>query len=374
MSETRSCRYENVFAQASLQFCGHVDEYLIENTRNLCLLYVQPRFGEHCHTLRRYEEGRLVEERMIRSSQKLFLYYWLWFVHHNLELWRFARKQRGIVLAVVGHPVCLFGCSLMRLFRRVRYSYLIGDYFPERRLVIRAYERVKRFYHDRVDFSYYLTDAINRKMNRGTVVDADCRRTVMWGLDQFPDCVVPRKGCRRLLFVGLMRRGQGVEHLLDFVSRHRDYSLSLVGVAANGYDREIRERIVRQGLAERVYFENRFHSEKELRQIARSCLCGLALYDLAADNFTHYADPGKVKAYMELSLPVVMTRISDIVPYVERFQAGEVVDSLEAVASAVERIAADELRYMAGVAAFNAHFSFRNYYAAGYSAWEGVWK
>ena len=77
---------------------------------------------------------------------------------------------------------------------------------------------------------------------------------------------------------------------------------------------------------------------------------------------------------MELSLPVVMTRISDIVPYVERFQAGEVVDSLEAVASAVERIAADELRYMAGVAAFNAHFPFRNYYAAGYSAWEGVWK
>ena len=54
-------RYESVFALASLQFCGHLDEYLIANTRRLCLMYVLPRFGEQKQIIRRYEEGKLVD-------------------------------------------------------------------------------------------------------------------------------------------------------------------------------------------------------------------------------------------------------------------------------------------------------------------------
>ena len=54
-------RYESVFALASLQFCGHVDEYLIANTRRLCLMYVLPRFGAQKQIIRRYEEGKLNE-------------------------------------------------------------------------------------------------------------------------------------------------------------------------------------------------------------------------------------------------------------------------------------------------------------------------
>ena len=107
----RPFRYENVFAQASFQFCGHIDEYLIANTRHLALFYCQPRFGEHHHVLRRYEEGCLVDERVIRSSQGLFAYYWLWLWHHNVELWRFTRHRREATLLLCGHPVCLFGSA-----------------------------------------------------------------------------------------------------------------------------------------------------------------------------------------------------------------------------------------------------------------------
>ena len=67
-------RYESVFALASLQFCGHIDEYLIANTRRLCLMYVLPRFGAQKQIIRQYEEGKLVEERALRSSQNIFLY------------------------------------------------------------------------------------------------------------------------------------------------------------------------------------------------------------------------------------------------------------------------------------------------------------
>jgi len=366
-------RFESVFAQASFQFCGHSDEFLIRHTRHLCLMYCQPRFGKHHHTLRRYESGKLVEEREIRSSQGRFAYYWLWLWHHNVELWRFARRQEGPTLVVSGHPVLCFGMSLMRRLCKVRYSYHAGDYFPPTGFVIRTYERVKKFYHDRADFAFYLTDAINRKMNGGTVRKDARHQTVMWGLKPFADCQAVRTNSKRILFVGLMRSGQGIDRLLQFVADHAEYSLALVGVAANGYEQEIRRLIDASDMGSRVYFENRFHSEGELREIAKTCFCGVALYDMSADNFTHYADPGKVKAYMEFGLSVVMSRISEIVPFVERFKAGHIVDSVDGLDVALNEIAAHADEYGKGVAAFNAYFDYEPYYAEGYRAWEGVW-
>ena len=47
-TEERSFRYESIFAHANFQFCGHIDEYLIANTRRLCLLYCQPRLSNSC--------------------------------------------------------------------------------------------------------------------------------------------------------------------------------------------------------------------------------------------------------------------------------------------------------------------------------------
>ena len=367
-------RYESVFAHASFQFCGHIDEYLIANTRHLCLLYCQPRFGEHHHTLRVYEEGVMVEEREIPSSQRLISYYLLWIWHHNVELWRFTRRRRCPTLVFCGHPVGFFGKCLTGLFRKVIYAYWIGDYFPGGGVVIRAYEWLKKFYHDRLPFTYYLTDAINRKFNAERVRAEERHRTVMWGLSPFPECVSRSRGGKRILFVGLVRDGQGVEDLLRVLEQHADYSLAIVGVAANGYENVVRSVINAKGLADRVYFENRFHSEAELREIAKTCCCGIALYDRSPGNFTHYADPGKVKAYMELGLPVVMTRISDIAPFVERFRAGEVVDSAADAADAVARIVANPQPYADGVASFNSFFDYKAYYGLAFRALEGIWK
>lgn len=61
----RSFRYGNVFAQASSQFCRHMDEYLVADTRHFGLVYFQTRFGRGGHMFRRYEDGRLVEERRL---------------------------------------------------------------------------------------------------------------------------------------------------------------------------------------------------------------------------------------------------------------------------------------------------------------------
>ncbi len=353
--EERRYRYQSVFAHASFQFCGHIDEYLIANTRHLTLLRVQTRFGNGGHRLERYEEGRLVEERKLCSSKNIFLYYLLWAFHHNRELWRCAHRQKGFTIALFTHPVACFGMGIQRFFGRIRYAFWPWDWFVPNRLPIRIYASVVRHYIKRVDFAYALTQGIADKVGGNVSV-------VMLGMKRLPCADVDRSGSRRILVVGQLRQGQGVEAVLDFVAEHPKYSLALMGAAAHGFEKVIEDRVCAGHISERVYFPNRFVSQDELSEVAATCFCGLALYDTAPDNFTHFADPGKVKSYIEMGLPVVMTRISGIVPYVERFKAGEVIGSVDDLSDAMSRIAVNTLVYNEGVRSFAAHFEFNDYY------------
>ena len=348
-------RYESVFAHASFQFCGHIDEYLIKNTRRLLLLRFQTRFGKGGHRLERYEEGRLIEERKLCSSRNVFLYYLLMFIHHTRELWRFARDEKTRTVAFFTHPIGCFGMLVHRLFHKVRYVFWVWDWFPPRRLVLKVYALVVRFYARRVDCSCALTEAIAKEIG-GNV------RVAMLGMSRLPCAQVDRAGSRKLLVVGQLRHGQGIEEVLDFIGSHSEYSLALMGAAAAGFERDVLARIEQMNITERVYFPNRFVTQDELSAVAAECFCGLALYDTGGDNFTHYADPGKVKSYLEMGLPVVMTRISNVVSYVERFKAGEVIASIGELSAAVARIKAEPHIYTEGVRVFTDHFEFQQYY------------
>ena len=62
-----------------------------------------------------------------------------------------------------------------------------------------------------------------------------------------------------------------------------------------------------------------------------------------------------------MGLPVVMTRISEIVPFIARFHAGEVIDSVADLPAALSRIRRDPTSYFAGCRAFAEHFDYRKY-------------
>lgn len=343
-------KLEAVFAQASFQFCGHIDEYLIRHTRHLGLLYTQTRFGKDGHLLRRYEDGQLVEERRLSSVGSIVGYYTLWLWHWHRELSRFCRGRKD-VLALFEHPLGGVGMSLRR---RARHVFWQWDYFPGDGFVDRLFNAVAGYYARRCSQYIALTSAIGKAM------DLPRAKVVMLGLTQptqFGDA-----DSNRILMVGQLRGGQGIENILDFIAANPRYQLSLMGAAAHGFESVISERIAAAKMSDRVYFPNKFVTDAELREEASKCFVSLALYDTSKNNLTHYADPGKVKSSIEMGLPVVMTRISDIVPFIERFKAGEVIDSIADLPVAVDRIRGRYVDYQVGLRSFAAHFDCEIYY------------
>ncbi len=372
MNTSMLYRYKRIFAYGSSQFCGHIEEYLATHTTELCVLIIQPRIGQHQNLLRRYSKGVLLEARLLSSSQNIVLFYVLWYFHHVQELLRFSRSGEK-TLVFGGHPIVFFGTSLLKLVRPLVYAYWIGDYFPSSHPVIRLFERLKKWYHNRIPYTFYLSDAINRVMN-GTLVKTPSRRTVMWGLKPYSAMPMPPVSPFNLLFVGLIRPGQGLEILLDFLKEHSGYRLSLIGVGHAEYVVKLQTILCQMGLADRVFFPNRFYSEAELLEVARRCHVGIALYDTAPENFTHYADPGKVKAYAEMRLPVVMTRISDIVGYIERFNSGVVINSADELGNAIERIRDNYATYQDGIQKFIDYFDYNSHYQKAFLSFEEIWQ
>lgn len=345
-------RHEAVFAQANFQFCGHIDDYLIAHTRQLGLLYFQTRFGTGGHLFRRYEEGRLVEERTFAFAPSCLGYYGgmlrLW--HRELDAFRRGKAE---VTAVFTHP--LLACG--KMFRRnVRTFFWQWDHFPDTSPKSRLFNVFARFYAPRCSVYRPLTHAI------GKAVGLPDAKPLMLGVK--PPLRFGDPQSNRLLLVGQLRQGQGIEDVLGFLAAHPDYALSLLGASANGFGAEIRRRIAAGGMEGRVVFPDRFVSDAELRDEAAKCFAALALYDTAPNNFTHYADPGKVKSAIEMGLPVVMTRISEIVPFIERFHAGEVIDSVADLPAALSRIRRDPASYFEGCRAFAEHFEYGRYYGA----------
>ena len=167
---------------ASLQFCGHIEEYFAAHTEKLVVYIVMPRLKNRGNLVRVYKAGKLVEEEKVWSSDNIFLYYlsWLW-QYWKFILVYFGRKEHFVVLS--GHPISFFGMSIQKFLRpNIRFAYWIGDYFPPVNLSLRLFEKLKKYYHDRVSYTYYLSDTINRILNEGTIMNDRWKKTVMWGV------------------------------------------------------------------------------------------------------------------------------------------------------------------------------------------------
>ena len=118
------------------------------------------------------------------------------------------------------------------------------------------------------------------------------------------------------------------------------------------------------GIQKQVHFPNRFYFDKELTQLSKTCMAGLALYTTDNTNTIYYSDPGKIKAYAEMNLPLIMSKTSSIMPYIKKYHAGEVIERTpEALFTAVTKIKRSFDSYRADLRLLITVFYYDSYYA-----------
>jgi len=354
--------YKSIFIYSSLQFSGHVEEFFSENTEKLIVFVVMPRLKNKYNLLRVYSKGKLRKEKRIKSSSNIFLYYFLWWWHQNYFILKyFSKKDNFIIFGC--HPVCFFGMSLIKFIKKCRYAYWVGDYFPGNSNIISLFERLKRYYHDKMNYAFYLSDNINKVFNKGEIVDNHNKKTVMWGIK--PKKIVKKLSNKQfhMLFIGLIKDSQGLEFIFSFLRGHKNYKISIIGLCDDTLYLKYKNMIKVFKIENQVYFPNKFLSNDDLAKFSLNCDIGIALYNIDKSNPTYYTDPGKVKAYAELNLPVIMSSTSAISPFIKRFKAGEVISKKEeSLQNALIKIKKNHQLYKRGLKKFNDYFYYKKYY------------
>lgn len=353
--------YNNIFFYSSLQSLGNAEEYFAMHTEKLVVFVLMPRRQYDASLIRLYKKGKLIEEKNIKLSKNIFFYYFLWYIHYLFFLIKyFTNKEK--IFVITFHPISFFGMMLQKLARNIEFVFWDGDYFPPVNLSLVLFEKLKKHYNSKVKYAVYQSDLMNEKMN-DRIINSRDRKTVMWG-------VLPKKIKRlfdsnnfTILFVGAIKDSQGIEFLLEFLRTHIGYAVKIVGAGEDKLFLKYKKLIEKNNITRRVFFQNRFFSDSELAEISKTCQVGIALYDTGPKSGIYYTDPGKVKTYAALGLPIIMSNVSAIVPYVKKFGSGIVIKKNDkALEKALLEIKKNYPKYIKGLKAFNTYFYYETYY------------
>ena len=115
----------------------------------------------------------------------------------------------------------------------------------------------------------------------------------------------------QLVFLGSLEERMGVE-LLPFILeavRQEVSTASLLVIGDGPYRLQLESVVYERGLGAHTSFCGYIESEDTVHELLRTSMLALAPYVPEPGNFSYYADPGKLKAYVSAGLPVVLTDV-----------------------------------------------------------------
>jgi glycosyltransferase involved in cell wall biosynthesis len=322
-------------------------DYLLQKGAKQLVMVNHPlvKEGNSWHLLTRYEKGRLVSQKKYRLP--------------NHPPYTFALDP--FVPLRLPATTAWFGFNNLAARRGLRYRrrgkvqkvyYWAVDFVPERfgkSVLTRAYNRVDRQVSQQADARIELTGTAAEKRVEYLGLDAGAMApalTVPMGtwLERTPKAGAAAWKRKRVVYLGHLVERQGVATLLEALAivmrRNREVTADVVG--GGPLADELRTQAKKLGIAGRVTFHGFVKDHKDVEAILAEGTVAAAPYKHDRTNFTQFADPGKLKAYLGASLPMVLTDVPPNARQLEQAGAAVVVDDTpQAVAQGLERLLAD---------------------------------
>src|SRR5579859_67474 len=128
--------------------------------------------------------------------------------------------------------------------------------------------------------------------------------------------------------IGHIVKKQGVQLLIEaipeIVKKIPQFHAEIIGTGE--YVPEVEALAKKLDVSKYVTFHGFIQSHTEAEKLLAQCAIGVAPYEDTPDNFVRYTDPGKVKAYLAVGLPVIITKVPAIAEEIATRKAGFAVD------------------------------------------------
>jgi glycosyltransferase involved in cell wall biosynthesis len=325
---------------------GKILDYILENFQYVYLFSI----GFHnlvnkrsYNNLTVYKEGKCVEIRSLFQipvgSKLVFLMIPLRSIISFLEIFTYsiwiARKFSGIDVYFSANAFTSWIGMLLKAIKIVKKTvFWVWDYYPpvhENRIVmimrwiywqfdkISSHSDIVAFVNHRL-LNLRVRSGIYRNNKAFPIVPIGTDKLQIRGTKR-----LKKKGSLSLGFIGVLKKSQGVE----MVFRHAKALKKVFGavryeIVGSGPDEHyFRDKADRSGSTVTFYG---YVEEEQFNEILGGCDIGIAMYTPDDGNVSQYGDPGKIKRYLSLGLPVITTNILEISKEIESTEAGVVVE------------------------------------------------
>ncbi|CAN5127396.1 hypothetical protein BH09PAT1_BH09PAT1_6160 [soil metagenome] len=132
--------------------------------------------------------------------------------------------------------------------------------------------------------------------------------------DRIPRLELSKKRSDSLIYMGHLIEKQGVDLVigaLPYILKDIP-SITLTIVGTGSYENKLKTLVKKKKLEKYVEFKGYVESHQEVERILSESTVGLAMYKPIPENYTYFADPGKLKNYLAAGLPVILTDVPPI--------------------------------------------------------------
>lgn len=169
------------------------------------------------------------------------------------------------------------------------------------------------------------------------------------GTDKLPYAYVNNKNRQNKLlfgFIGVLKKSQGVEIIFnnsrELIKEFGDIGYEIVG---SGPDEDYLKKKAKKSKIKTIFYG--YLEGESFNDVLRNCTIGIATYAPDENNISYYGDPGKIKRYLSLGIPVIITNIFEFSEEIEKSGAGVIIeyDNQKALIDAIKKITARHAEY-----------------------------
>lgn len=304
---------------AELLFIAHPLLYLKENFRKSSRyeMYV----GGKC-----IKEGKafhwVLPEILLYAKDCLYTFFWCLFLSKRID-----------IFIGIGNVNAFTGLILRQFLYVNKVIYYVIDYVPihfQNTIINTIYHTVEKIAALYSNWTWNLSPRMIEARNR------------RWGI-KFPNQLVMFHGVAfnrikrvpfekvhksEILFMGTLLKKQGIQLLIEALGeiRQKIPNVKLIIIGKGPYEIELKQLTKKMNLLEQVEFLGYIPDQRQVENRIAQAALAIALYDKQSDEFTYYADPGKIKNYLGAGVPVIMTDVPFIASQVVQAKCGFIVE------------------------------------------------
>lgn len=342
--------YNNVFLVLFeiTRSTGNLEEYFVKRTARFYLYLFPPIYIEKESRLIYYEDGKKKYEKTFfwyKGKNKIFktAFYYIYYCY--IVFFILPMKTKIITYQVL---FCLFN-KIFSIIKKSTHIFCVGDYFPERtNTSSKLYHWLVTFYNTRLDYVLYPSEKLREAYAVNGQNSFKYRDIFPYGIKKLH---FNRKPVKNLLgYVGNLRPGQGIELIFKAIHKTKDLKLEIIGNKSSSMMQQLTELSKKLAIEKRVKFLGFLPNEEDIIATVKRWQMGLAPYYPDSKNLSFYAEPSKIKFYLQYKLPIIMTKITSLYIELEKFKAGISIDySDESLIQAIRKIQKNNYIFLTGV-------------------------